>query len=214
MKYVPAAANLDRKLFDYLLWPSWLSASICLLAGLVVGLGTVLFTHFQTSSFRLQLLNAQVSAPTRYQTLTSHILSNSFISNLPLLLFWTLVGLIVYLFVANIFAGIRNTADLKDELNYVNADRHELIMNALKHLLIRLLVLVVWIIYIFIFFNHIVPYCVAAALAGSGQLGGLQDGLYILISIVLMALAVHVHVILLRLLLLRPRVFSSAVYVD
>jgi len=214
MKYVPATSNIDRQLFKVLLQPSWLSASLSILIGLAVGLGTVVLTNYQSSSLHIQLANTQLSAPTRYQALTSQLAANSFISNLPLLLFWTLVGLVVYLFVANIFASIRNTAELHSELGYVNANRHGLLMGAAKHLLLRLTVLMIWIAYIIFFMNHILPYCVASALAGTNDIGNLHGGLYILLSIAIMTLAIHLNIIFLRLLLLRPRVFSSALYVD
>ena len=214
MKYVPATSNIDRQLFKVLLQPSWLSASFCVLIGLAVGFGTVILTNYQSSSLRIELANTQLSAPTRYRVLTSQLEANSFISNLPLLLFWTLVGLVVYLFVANIFAGIRNTAELHSELGYVNANRHELLMGAAKHLLFRLAVLMVWIAYFIFFMNHILPYCVASALAGTNDIGSLHGDLYVLLAIATITIAIHLHIIFLRLLLLRPRVFSSALYVD
>ncbi len=214
MKYVSATPNLDSRLFGLLLLPSWFSAAVAVIVGLLVGIGTVVLTHYQSSTFRLELLNTQVSQPTAYQSLTDRILSNNFISNLPLLLFWTLVGLVVYLFTSNILAAIRSTAELKSELEYVHVNRHSLLVTAAEHLLVRLVVLVIWVFFIVFFFNHVLPYCVAAALAGSGSQGSLLNVSYVLLSIVIMTAAVHLHTIFFRLLLLRPRIFSSAVYID
>ena len=214
MKYVSASPNLDSRLFGLLLLPSWFSAAVAIVVGLLVGIGTVLLTRYQSSTFRFELLNTHVSQPTAYQSVTGNILSNNFVSNLPLLIFWTLVGLVVYLFTSNILAAVRSTAELKNELEYVHVNRHDLLVTAAEHLLVRLVVLVAWILFIIFFFNHVVPYCVAAALAGSGQQGSLLSGGYVLLSSVIMALAVHLHTIFFRLLLLRPRAFSGAVYVD
>jgi len=213
MKHSPTSSNLDRRLLSILLLPSWLSASVALLVGVAVGVCTVIAAHYQSSTLRVEVLTVHFQAPAAYRAISSKLLANNFINNLPLLIFWGLVGLVVYLLAANIFAALHNVAKLKSELDYVNVDRRELLMTAGVQLLIRLVVLGGWIAYIVFFFHHILPYCVAAALAGSGQSTSTQNGGYVLLAIVIMTLAIHLHIICLRLLLLRPRIFSNIHYI-
>ncbi len=215
MKYAPNVSNLDSTLFRILLTPSWLSGMIAVSLSILLTAVTIVGTIYQTSSIRLDYLQYQAgSVLSTYDSINSKLSENNFISNLPLLIFWSLVGLVVYLFAANIFAAIHTTAELKTELDYVHSDRKQLLVTAVAHLLIRSCVLVVWVIYILFFIHHIFPYCVSSAIAASGQNGFIYNAGYALLGIGIMAIALHLHAVLLRLLLLKPRSFSSILYVD
>jgi hypothetical protein len=216
MRKKPSTSNFDAELFGILLLPSWLSGTIAIVLSLIFSVGTILLSIYQTSSIRVDYLQYQAAELSNsYQQINNRLAENSFISNLPLLVFWSIVGLVVYLFAANLFAAIHNTAELHSQLrDYVNVDRKKLILSAFTHLGIRLLVLAVWTIYIFFFFHHVIPYCTAAAIAGSGHLGFVQNCLYEILAVILMVAAIHLHTIMLRLLLLKPRLFSGVLYVD
>jgi hypothetical protein len=195
--------------------PSWFSGIFVALISLCLCIGTIVISHYQTSSIRVDFLTYQAGQITSsYHKVSNNLSSSSFFGNLPLLIFWSLVGLIVYLFVVNLFAAIRNTADLTSELKYVNADRRSLLWVSAEHLLVRLVVLGFWVFYIKFFFHHILPYCIAVSLVGSSQSNLLLGGGYTLLAVVVMWAALHVNVVLLRLLLLRPRIFSDSLYAD
>lgn len=207
--------KLDRRLYGILLTPSWLSGLFVTFSSLALCVGTSIISRYQASSVRLYFITYHAGRlGDTYRRFSDSILGNSFISNLPLFIFWGLVGLVVYLFAANIMTALRNTAELKNELDYVHADRGQLLWQSVRHLLVRLVVLVVWVGYIMFFFQRVLPYCVTASVVGSAQLNTTQDSLYILLSITVTAAALHIHVVLLRLLLLRPRIFSQALYAD
>lgn len=215
MKYAPSTANIDSRLFRILLTPSWLSGIVDVVFSLALSLGTILMSNYQTSSIRLDFLDYQAGHITyTYQRVGNALSANAFIGNLPLLIFWSLVGLVVYLFVSNIFAAINNTAELKDELDYVHVDRKELIWTAVMHLGLRIAILGVWIVYILFFIHHLLPYCIAASLAASSHFSSLQNAVYITLAVVVMTIGLHINTVLLRLLLFRPRVFTDALYVD
>jgi len=215
MKNLFNTANLDNRLFGILLRPSWFSGIVAIVTTAVIIGSTIFLTHFEGSSIQLDYIKYQSGAqPDAYQNVNNSLLNNQLISNLPLLLFWALIGVVVYLFAVNIFTAIRHTAELKSELEYANIDRHELLWKAGAHLLIRVVMLIVWIIYINIFFNQILPYCLAVTLAGLSQIASFQGVGYILLASLVMLGAIHLHAIMLRLLLLKPRVFTRALYVD
>ncbi len=218
MKHFANNSNLDARLFGILLSPSLLSAfiSIVLSVGLVVF--SIVSSHYQGSSTRLlfmkfnadQALQSHNSAQAIGRTLDS----NKLISNLPLLLFWCLVGFVVYMFAINIFGVVQRVAELGDELNnFTNMNRGQIIRESLEKLGIRLVVIVVWIPYILLFFHHIVPYVIELALVASSNLASVTGVGYVVLATVVLAISLHVHTVLLRLLVLRPRLFSNALYV-
>lgn len=193
--------------------PSWLSAFLCVVLALATTILVAVATTYKSSSLRIDLINYHSSTGV-YQAANSKLFTNTFIANLPLIAFWTIVGFVVYLFTINIIRAISSTAELKDELEYVNVDRHSLIWSAVEQLLVHLLVLVVWVGYIVLFVQKILPYCMNLANIGATQISSVSGIFYLIASFAILTIALHVQVVMLRLLLLRPRVFSSAVYVD
>lgn len=216
MKYKPSLTNLDidSEKIRMLLIPSWFSGSLAFVASLLLTFGAILISHYQASAIRLDFLDYQEGQMLNtYHRVNNSLSTNSIIGNLPLLLFWSLIGLVVYIFVANLFTAIYHTAELKDELEYVHVDRKNLIKAAVTHLLIRVGVLIVWIFYFLFFIHYLFPYSIASALASTAE-RGLQGIEYGFLSIIVMLLSLHLFTVLLRLVLLRPRIFSSVSYED
>lgn len=213
MKYLNSDTNFDKRLIAVMLTPSWLSAGIAVIAGIVVSIGTLLSSHYRSSSFRVDLINFDITHTSAYSYFDSTT-SSGFISNLPLFMFWILVGLVVYMLAISIIKAIRTQIELNEETGFVNADKSKLIRTSVEHFLVRLVVLLVWTGYILFFFRTILPYCGASALAGSGQTNFFLSAMYLLLSMGVMIVAMHIHTVLFRLLVLKPRVFSKALYVD
>ncbi len=203
----------DIKLFGLLLMPSWLSGFITITVSLFTVVGTIALSRYQSSSLRLDFLKYHsVHVANNYETVDSGLQANKLIANLPLLLLWGLVGLVVYMFATNIVNVIRNAANLTHELDYEHVNRRQLIWGVVKKLIFRLVVLALWIPFIMFFFHHLIADSIASALAGSAQLVTLQGAEYVLLAFVIMAASLHLHTILLRLLLLRPRIFTQSLY--
>ncbi len=215
MKYTSRNPSINKRLFVAVFTPSWLSAVVCILVGLFVSVGVVFVSGYRSSALRLDVITYKTpQGATAYHAASSGLLANPFIGNLPLIAFWTIVGFAVYLFAINIFRAISSTAELKDEMDYVNVNRHDLLWSAIEQLLVHLGVLIIWVAYILFFLHQILPYCINLALVGTTQITSPLGGGYALLATVVLALAMHLHAIFLRLLLLRPRVFSRAVYID
>lgn len=214
MKYTSKNPSINKRLFVAVFTPSWLSALVCVFTGVAVSLWVVASTSLKSSSLRLDIITYKSVQDITFKAADSGILANPFISNLPLIAFWTIVGFVVYLFAINVFRAIGNTAELKNELDYVNVNRHDLMFSAFEALLVHLVVLVLWAGYIAFFVKHIIPYVFNLALVGAGQLHNPLVGGYALFAAVILALALHINVIFARLLFLRPRLFSSAGFVD
>ncbi len=207
MKHFSHNSQSESGVIDSLIRPTWLSALIGGLISLSLITYVILSTYFKGSGFRFQLLgNSQ--APATLNSVGQKLDSNSIISNLPLFLFWCLVGIVVYTFAVNIFDTIRHTAEVIDEFNnFVNIDRKQIIRAAIEKLIIRIFVILIWGAYILFFFHHLIPYVIVLSLASADRLLSLTGAGSFVLAAVVMFLALHVHTLLLRLLLLRTRVF-------
>lgn len=205
--------KINRRLIGYLFTPSLLSGLVCIIAALSLTLATIGFLQYSGSSFKIdyqkyQAGNQGQSVVDSYRTDTTFKL----ISSAPLLAFWALIGLVVYLLATSVVTAIQQANEMKHELDYVNSNRTRLLGTVFLHFVIRCAVIAVWLPYLLFFFHQIIPYSLTAAEAG-GLLS--LDGLVgAVLSVVIMALALHVHVFLLRVLLMRPRILSRALYVS
>ena len=186
-----------------------------ILSGIVTAVISVLVTGFAVVSsygsagvLQQGLFAAHnLSAPT-YQQLTDRLAQNIFVSNIPLLLFWSAVGLIIYLCAANIVAAFGSGVKLEEQLNYVNSSRSKLIRFEIIVVFIRAAVLAGWLLYVQLFIRLLLPYALAAAHAArlNGALNGIgQIGLAALVLFI----GIHLHLVFLRLLLLKTRVFAD-----
>ncbi len=216
MQYKQSVTNIDidTEKIRMLLTPSWLSGSIAFVCSLLLTFSVILISLYQSSSIRVDFLSYQESQLLdTYHKVNNSLSANSIIGNLPLLLFWSLIGLIVYIFVSNLFTAIYHTAELKDELEYVHVDRRKLLISAVSRLLIRVGVIIIWILYFIFFIHYVFPYSIASALASISE-HGLQGISYGFLSIFVMFVSLHLFTVFFRLVLLRPRVFSNVSYED
>lgn len=206
---------MNTRTLGTLFSPSWFSGLAVSIASLSLCLGIVLVDRFKTSSLRLDFIHYDSPVVSQYYGSINQTLSqDNFIANLPLLMFWGLVGLIIYLFVTNILGILRNTAELKHSMNYVHANRRQMIGSALVHMVVRLAAALAWWAYSLFFIHSILPYCLAASLVGASPVSALQNSLYVVLAILVMAVSLHVFIMLARLTLLRPRLFSGSFYTD
>jgi hypothetical protein len=195
------------------LLPSWLSGLVAGVVSLAAVAGTIIVTNYEVSGLRQEIFEAQNSGTGvqgfDYQAITNHLAQNQLISNLPLFLFWAALGVVVYLLATGLWSGLANAEELREELDYVNAPRQWILRTILIHLTVRLMVLVLWVIYLQIFLRILLPYVLAAAHVAATSLLSFSGIGYALLALVVGLLALHVHVVLLRLLLLKVRVFGA-----
>lgn len=214
------SVNRNSRLLRLFLTPSWISALLSICAGLAVLTGVFFMAQYDGSSYQQQIYEARSSNKTvdlnNETVIIDDDLDEATLANsAPLLIIWSIVGLVVYMFAAGIVRAFQNAAELKTELDYVNVSRDNLLKQAFGHLALRIVIAATWIIFIVFFFNAILPYSIAAAKAASVEgilsLTGLS---YALLSLLVMALGVHINAIMFRLLMFKPRVFSKALYIN
>ena len=193
-----------------LLLPSWLSAVLILalslgLVGAVVG-----GVNYRRSSLPqlIQFQHQQTSTiQDNYQTLNDNLNTNTIVSDLPLLIFWAGVGLVVYEFITAIISGLGEAREFSEELGYVHANRRSMLGRVGLHLVIRVTALLLWFLFLRYSKDVLLPFILAVAYASTGPVGWLGGIGYFAGAVAVMVLGLHLHTILLRLVALRIRLF-------
>jgi hypothetical protein len=197
---------------DKILTPSWLSGLIAISAGLIVTVGVIVAFSFSNTIAQQRLTVWQnTSQPAlalpgeNPPTTTTNSLQNTW----PLIGFWLIVGLLVYLIVEAGMKAINDANELKEELVYVHSRREVLLrVNAIA-LLIRLLAMVGWLFFIDVFFKRLIPYSITASRVSVSDIKNLSAFYDAALSFAMMTVSIHIHTIFLRVALHKSRVFSS-----
>lgn len=188
--------------------PSILSGIITAVASILITVFGVVASYGSAGVLRQGLFAANSLAAPTYQQITNRLAQNSFVSNIPLLLFWMAVGMIIYLCAINIVTAFGNGVELEEELNYVNAQRSKLIRYEIFLVFIRAVILAGWLVYVQLFIRLLLPYVLAAVQAA--RLSGILSGIgQIALAALVLFISIHIHLVFLRLLLLKTRVFAD-----
>jgi phosphotransferase system glucose/maltose/N-acetylglucosamine-specific IIC component len=197
---------------DKILTPSWLSGLIAIAAGLIVTVGVIITFNFKDTIAQQRLTiwqNTSSPALTLPGESPPGTTTNSLQNTWPLIGFWIIVGLLVYLIVEAGMKAVNDVNELKEELDYVHARRDVLIRESAVALLIRLLAMLVWLFFIEVFFKRIIPYSITASHDSVGNLKHLDALRDVGLSFLIIAASIHVHTFFLRVALHRSRVFSN-----
>lgn len=203
----------DRRLIGLLLKPSWISGLVAVVLGLTVSIGVVVAFEANSSLLQQHLLAWQQNTPQPALTTPSQTVPENgrptIQDSWPLLLLWSLAGLVVYVIAASIVHSIGQAEELRESLDYVNAKPRAALASTAEHALLRIIAGVLLIVFLVAFWRQIIPYSITAAHACEADVLSLDGGLYALLSFSLIAVGVQVLTVLLRLALGRPRVFRE-----
>jgi hypothetical protein len=191
--------------------PSWLSGLLAVTIGLVITGGVIITFSFNNTSFQQQLVAWQSTQPTKALTTPDQTLTQNdrptLAGSWPLLTVWGLVGLLVYALTMAIVRAITNANELRESLNYVNADHHSQIETVTEQLVLRIVSAAILISLLAVFIKQVVPYSITAAHATSSNIISLDGGLYALLSFLMVVLSIHLQTIFFRLSMGKVRVF-------
>lgn len=203
--------NKIRKL-TLLLTPSWVSGLlIAVFSVAVVGSAyfkaTTTYGPLQEGFQGLQMIGRTVLYPP-YHAVTHTLSVNSFASKLPLLLFWALVGAVVYLVAVRLSAGFSKTAAISQTMTYTNVGRSGLIRSLATSFVIRLVAIFAWFVFWTLFVKIIVPFVlIKAADAAAKTPPSSISSVFAAFSV--LALSLHMHTVFIRLIALRARLFTN-----
>lgn len=197
-----------------LLLPSVSSLLLSLVIALaIVGTAFFLAQIHQNTELNRSILDESHGAASAfsssYHDFGQRYAGNGIISYLPLFIFWGGVGVLVYSFAANIVSGLKGVAEVGAELEYVHVDKRAVILNAIERLTIRIVVAVLLIVFVQFSLETLLP-AAAAVLhvmtTASSTVTIVQYGAAFVLSLLA---AWHVLTVLLRLLVLRTRIFYT-----
>jgi hypothetical protein len=205
------------RLFLSLLSPSLLSGAITSLLGILLLIGPFLLIHFgntaQEGFLGLHIAYQQSSLTSVAHGVSTQFLGNPHVGQAVFLAFWGAVGLVVYLMAASLVRRSEDFFSLVHQMDYVNVVRHQYVQYHLIRAIVRIVAVVGWCLLLPNFIYKIVPYSLAAAQV-SAEHSTLNHWLTSILFCFGSVLILHVLTVLLRLMVLRPRLFgqSSALY--
>lgn len=148
-------------------------------------------------------------AATSYNDLANKLSSVRIINDLPLIVFWALLGTIVYIIVMDIYHGFTEAMNLAEEWNYKNLKKEPFIKDLIAHSIVRILSLILLSVLIKIIISMVVPLDLSYIHKYASYKTN-SSAIDVVLIALLVILILHVVTILIRMVLLRVRVFSGA----
>ncbi len=201
--------NIGRQHIKQLLTPSVLSAFIVIGATLILLAASVFISLGQSGKLHNELFAVNYvrhGLNTKYSLIASSLNSIHFLRQLPLWIFWAVVGVVAYLFAVNLFRALMEVNSLKNSMHYVHAKPGLIMKEQLEHFAVRIVSLfAIWLI-LSNFFRKVLPLALAVVRNLTLQLSVLNAVKLLAISILIVIIG-HILTIFLRLAMLKPRVF-------
>ncbi|GAC1501705.1 MAG: hypothetical protein NVS1B10_06040 [Candidatus Saccharimonadales bacterium] len=195
-----------------LIKPSWLSALIAILIGLLLSAGVIVAFQAHNSPIQQQLIVWQQNKPQPELTLPDQVLPEnnrpSIKGSWPLLIVWSLIGLLVYTISTMIVRSFIRAKETEESLDYVNAQKSVLIKSTLEHLLLRAIAFAILIVQIMVFWKIVIPYSITAAHASASDLISISGIVYVFLAFLVNLVVIHAITICIRLTAGKSRLFS------
>lgn len=194
-----------------LLRPSVLSTSGSLLLGIIV-LSANNWSDVLRTFFFYDYLFGSDGLVTQLQpggTSTSDAFFGSSVTSTLLIIgVALLLGGITYAILA-LWARAGSTTTMQELHAADGVSRSAMRLEFKRRFKLRLIIGIIWLVYLQISLKIILPFCILASQVGIKALWEASGILYIVFALILFMAAMHGHVILLRLFALRPRLFGS-----
>lgn len=206
----------DRRDLGLLLTPSWLSGLVAVVIGLIISVGVIAAFEAHNSTVQQQLIawqQTQPQAPVTEpgQTVSASSLSSDLKGTWPLLIFWSVVGIAVYIIVAGIMHSLSEANELRREMGFVNAKPTAIMAETVAHAILRAFAGFLAIVFAAAILKQIIPYSITAAHAAASDLLTVNGALYSVLSFSLIFFSLHLETILMRLSMGRLRLGSTGV---
>ncbi len=149
------------------------------------------------------------SSRSSFAVFNETVFGNTTLNKFLFFIFWMVIGLIVYVFVSGVGAGVSTAEQTITESKFVHADKlrmgSELGLRVALHTIGAGLIIVFSYLFIKIFF----PFGVLCARIVAGDIKNPTGWFYALLGFLVLVASMHIGTILVRFLLLRPRIFGG-----
>lgn len=202
----------DKHAIGLLLTPSWLSGLLAVVVGLIICVGTIAVFHYNDTTMQKQLIAWQQSKPEKPLTTPEQVLEENDKPTLkgswPLIVVWSITGLVVYLIAVYVVHSIESTKQFADSINYVNSRPESVLVATAEKLTLRFVSFLFLIATGYLVWHNVIPYGIMAGRVAALDLLSVGGILAAILSFSVVALSLHVLTVFARLTLGRPRVFS------
>lgn len=190
-----------------LITPSWLSGLLISLLSALTLLVIFIVTQNDRGIFGEITNGVLDTLQPIYQNITDTLAQNTIISNMPLLIFWSMVGAVVYVIGSQLFNAFTNTIVVDRTFFYANVSQDKFIKSIATSFGLRLVAVFIWVVYCSVFVKSIFPFAVDIVREAAFQpfLGSIP---YFLYGFVVIWLSLHIHTVLFRLIALRARMLG------
>lgn len=166
---------------------------------------------FNALTFGSSVSPANISASqTSLTDFNTRVFGNPLLNQILFYAMWLLIGCLVYVLVTAIIALGSESVETVEKMHYVNAKGSQVKRVFLSRLGTRIVAIALEIAYCILFVKLLVPYGVYAVHVGVSQTQILPALAYIGLGTFVLLVSFHIHVVLLRLIVLRTRLFESS----
>jgi hypothetical protein len=137
------------------------------------------------------------------------ILGNPAFNKFMFFAFWMMVGLMVYALLSTLGQTIAETEEKLKSLRYVHARKAQIEQDLILRLALRAIGIIIAVVFGWLFIRLIFPFCVIASQIGLSNLSRLSGWLYLVLGYGVLLLSLHALVIILRLIVLKPRLYGD-----
>jgi hypothetical protein len=198
-----------------LIAPSVASTVLCIgLSGLVF-LASAL-TYNARTGFLYDLLFGPGSSATLIETsrdtldaLFQTLFGNPTLNKLIFFIFWCLVGLVVYFLLSGIGRTMAAISETAHESRYLHLKKLQFEEQVSLRLMTYSMSLMGIFLYSIFFIRTLFPFSILCGRIGVGSIDTLSGWLYLGAGFIVLSLSIHIFIVLIRLLLLRPRIYGG-----
>ncbi len=142
-------------------------------------------------------------------TIEATVFGNDIVNRILFFGFWMLIGLVVYILITTFGQMVAETGHQIEAMTYVHARRTLIEGDIVLRLAMRSVAILGLGVWSWIFFKLLLPFSVAASRVFLASLKEPINWFYGSLGLAVLLLSLHVFIILLRLLILRPRLYGG-----
>ncbi len=199
--------QFELHLLAKLVKPSYLSGTIAALSTLLIVGSALISKAYLSSGWLADTLKTIASSDNQlFKNRTGS--GDSPINVVLLFMFWAGIGLAVYFLVIGIAHAANEAKELEQEMNFVHSNKQAIIHNFVQKLAARLTGLVLLFGTVSLYLKMLVPHSLETIHDTTNQPKSILTAVLITLALLLV---VHLIAVLLRVIALRPRLFSAEI---
>lgn len=207
MKNLQIAKLLISPSFTSFLAVSTIAVLVQILVGWQLGQKTGIIYEYllgsQSSAREIEV------AKTTFDALNNTVLGNPELNKALFFIFWAFVGLVIYLIVSGISSSIGAMLNTVNEYHSQNIRKGLLAHRITTRIILRLMIFLLLIMFTYVFLSVFLPVSLLSTKIGFVNLATFNGLMYIFLSFFIIVASLHVLVILLRLFMLRLRLYAG-----